>query len=122
MKRRNVVTCRGCGKIAERTHAKQVYCGQACQKQHVRREARTAIKKDPPLPRCQSVRLRRKNINENSGLETQFSGSSVPYDLVGRGFRWPGATLDPGLAQKIIQSELQAFEPIPQQRISYWLP
>jgi hypothetical protein len=106
MRRRDVIECRHCGKIAARTGVAQLFCSPRC-KHRANREKRATAKilalgslgsgaATPGL----------KNNSENKPFQRQKSRGSVPVFLVGPGYRWPGAKLDKQTAQRIIDTEL----------------
>jgi endogenous inhibitor of DNA gyrase (YacG/DUF329 family) len=101
------VRCHACGRSVARKSREQRYCSDRCRQFAFREnKARTAIKISDLGEETGRVTTPQKTVNENNGLQTPKSGSSVPLNILG-GYRWPNATgIDRELLRKIIRAEI----------------
>ena len=96
----NSPRCKHCdGPIPGGDRRPREYCSNACrQADHRSRQARAAPEKAPEahLARqngstAESSKIGVENLNQINGRNFVTNGPSLPLNLFGRGYRWPGA-------------------------------
>src|SRR5262249_46443644 len=106
LRRRDVIECRHCGKIARRTGVAQLFCSARCKHRAAREKRATANILSLRSHDSRPATPEPKKLSQNKLLQRQKSGGSVPVFLLGASYRWPGGKLDNQMAQKIVNTEV----------------
>jgi hypothetical protein len=97
--------CRYCGReffAGKRSGRTRQFCCNACRQAHFRNANFEARYQTPG-----ALRNAENNPANSVTCRGENRGRAFPIDLVGGGFRWPGATvLDPELRRNIFAAEL----------------
>jgi hypothetical protein len=100
-RRDDPVVCAKCERSTARRSRQQRYCSPRCRD-------RGRVKN--PSEGCDTGQSHgpRQNINANNSLQGRKSGSSLPINLLGSGYQWPGARerLDAVTLEKIRRAEV----------------
>jgi hypothetical protein len=97
--------CRQCGQefwFGKRNGRKRQFCSNACRQAHFR-NAKTEARYQTPG----ALRNAENTPTNSMAYKGKKRGRAFPVDLVGGGYRWPGAeSLDPELRRRICDVEL----------------
>jgi hypothetical protein len=111
VRRDSRVSCPICRRSVRRKARQQTFCSRKCrQRAYWNRKATDKISAFVTRSTGRSTHSH-KNSKENNDLQGQKSGASkfanAPLDLLGGGWRWPGAArLDPAKRRAIIAAEI----------------
>jgi hypothetical protein len=100
--------CSWCGKFFALQRRAQRYCSAACQKTGRRAELAVEPNRSRTLTQDTAVGgFSPKNTSPINGVQRRQVGSSIPLNILGGGYRWPGATsVEPTLLSTIIEMEI----------------
>jgi len=103
------LTCAVCGRGLDHKRVGRIrkFCSDRCRDEARRDRDFVGAFRPPPTEVAQTHETTENNPANSVACRGENRGRAFPIDLVGGGFRWPGATvLDPELRRNILAVEL----------------